>query len=205
MKEIPKELNIVLTKDKFEVNKEITLTRKSYIHQGQGELKHIKWCEYQLPSDIGEYIEELRSYDNIALSFFRITPECKESAETNLIKTGVTEPNCPLPHIDLKSGNIHPSQEYVEQYDEKTISQLVLCKGLGPKISTSHGVCADELDQKYNLYPNLYPNNSKKFYVHKASYYPLISEEEELKKDKRYLFLSFVWEKLKEKNIVIIS
>lgn len=199
MKEIPKELNIVLTKDKFEVNKEITLTRKSYIHQGQGELKHIKWCEYQLPSDIGEYIEELRSYDNIALSFFRITPECKESAETNLIKTGVTEPNCPLPHIDLKSGNIHPSQEYVEQYDEKTISQLVLCKGLGPKISTSTGVGADNFASE----DNLYPNNSKKLYVYKASYYPLIREEERIKGDIRYLFLSLVWEKLKEENIVI--
>lgn len=209
MKEIPKELKIVLTEDKFKVDEEITLTRKSYIHQGQRGLKHIKWCEYRLPSDIGECIEELRPYDNIALSFFRITPECKESAETNLIETGVSEPNCPVPHIHLTSGNIHPSREYVQgyvkQYDENTISQLVLCNGLGPEISTSHGVCADELDQKYNLYPNLYPNNSKKFYVHKASYYPLISEEEELKKDKRYLFLSLVWEKLKEENIVIIS
>lgn len=79
MKEIPKELNIVLTKDKFEVNKEITLTRKSYIHQGQGELKHIKWCEYQLPSDIGEYIEELRSYDTIALSFFALHRNVKRA------------------------------------------------------------------------------------------------------------------------------
>ena len=99
VREIPKELKIALTKDKFK-DKKITLTRKdvhkSYIHQGRGELKHIKWCEYQLPSDIGEYIEELRPYDNIALSFFRITPGCKESAETNLIETGVSEPNCPL-------------------------------------------------------------------------------------------------------------
>lgn len=53
MKEIPKELKILLTKDKFKVDKEITLTRKSYIHQGQRGLKHIKWCEYRLPSDIG--------------------------------------------------------------------------------------------------------------------------------------------------------
>lgn len=199
MKEIPKELKIRLTKDEFKVDKEITLTRKSYIHQGQGELKHIKWCEYQLPSDIGEYIEELRPYDNIALSFFRITPECKESAETNLIKTGVTEPNCPLPHIDLKSGNIHPSQEYVKQYDEDTISQLVLCNGLGPKISTRNGVGADNFDSE----DNLYPNNSNVLYVHKASYYPLISEEKGLKKDMRYVFLSLVWEELKKESIVI--
>lgn len=121
-----------------------------------------------MPPDIGEYIEELRSYDNIALSFFRITPECKESAETNFIKNGVTEPNCPLPHIDLKSGNIHPNQEYVEQYDEKTISQLVLCNGLGPKISTSTGVGADNFDSEVNLYPN----NSDVLYVHKAFIIP---------------------------------
>lgn len=211
MKEIPKELKIVLTKDKFKVDKEITLTRKdyykSYIHKGRGELDYIKWCEYRLPSDIGKYIEELRPYDNIALSFFRITPEYKESAEKNLIETGVTKSNCPVPHIHLTSGNIHPSREYVQgyvkQYDEDTISQLVLCNGLGPKISTSHGVCADELDQKYNLYPNLYPNHSKKLYVHKASYYPLISEEKGLKEDIRYVFLSLVWEKLKEESIVI--
>lgn len=105
----------------------------------------------------------------------------------------------PLPHIDLKSGNIHPSQEYVEQYDEKTISQLVLCKGLGPKISTSTGVGADNFASE----DNLYPNNSKKLYVYKASYYPLIREEERIKGDIRYLFLSLVWEKLKEENIVI--
>lgn len=99
----------------------------------------------------------------------------------------------PPPHIDLMSGNIHPSQEYVKQYDKNTISQLVLCNGKGPKISTSTGT------------DNLYPNNSDVLYVHKASYYPLISEEKGLEEDMRYVFLSFVWEKLKEENIVIIS
>lgn len=198
MKEIPKELKIELTEDKSKVKKEILLTRKdyykSYIHKSRGELDYIQWCEYRLPSDIGEHIKELSSYDNIALSFFRITPECKESAVKNLIETGVSEPNCPIPHIDLKSGNIHPSREYVNQYDKNTISQLVLCNGLGPKISTSHSVGAAK--------DNLYPNNSDALYVHKASYYPLISEEEGLKGDVRYVFLSLVWEEQKKENIV---
>lgn len=202
MKDIPKELTIVLTEEKFEVNKEITLTRKdyykSYIHKGRGELDYIQWCEYRLPSDFGKYIEELSHYDTIALSFVRITSECKEKAETNLINSGVTAADCPVPHIDMKSGNIHPSREYVKQYDENVISQLVLCNGLGPKISRKNGAGTAHFDSK----DNLYPNNSEKLYVHKASYYPLIREEERLKGDIQYLFLSLVWEKLKEENIV---
>lgn len=200
MMKIPKEIKIILTIDKFNVDKEIILTRKGNqknpIHHGSGSLNYIKWYEYQLPSDIGNYIEEINCYDNIALSFFRITPECKKNAEKNLINEGVSKINCHLPHVHTKYGNIHPGIEYVEQYGDK-IYQLVLCKGLGPKLNIKN--IYNETNPKKD---NLYQTISQGLYVHKASYYPLIYDEEEIKEDVRYLFLSVIWDKLKEIGIV---
>lgn len=93
-------------------------------------------------------------------------------------------------------GNIHPDLKYVKQYGDK-ISQIVLCKKLGPKINIKN--INNETNPKED---NLYQNISNELYVHKASYYPLIYDEEEIKKDIRYLFLSVIWDKLKEIDLV---
>lgn len=184
---IPKEITITLEKkdykDKLTEDKKIILKRqdnkKNPIHNGTGSLNYIKWYEYKWKTKIG--VDELDCYDNIALSFFRITPKCKKDAEKNFIYNGVSKKDCPEPHIHTESGNIHPGKKYVEQYGDK-IYQIVLCNGLGPKINVTN--------KENNLY------QSEELYVHKASYYPLIEDEEELHDDIRYLFLKKVWEKL---------
>lgn len=189
---IPEEITITLNKDKFNdhlnEDKKIILKRQGKKHSGRANLNYIKWYEYQLPSDIDNYIEEINCYDNIAISFFTITPECKENAEQNIIKNGVSKIDCSVPHVDGNTGNIHPGTDYAEDPKNKNY-QIVLCDGPGPNIYNKNF--------NNNLYPaneNLY--HSKELYVHKASYYPLIYDEEELHDDIRYLFLKEIWEKL---------
>lgn len=191
---IPEKITITLEKkeckDKLTEDKKIILESNGYKHSGINNLTYIKWYKYSWLPKIG--VDELDCYDNIALSFFRITKECKENAEKKLIDTGVSKD--PEAHIHTESGNIHPGMDYPTQFCKKKsypqlitgngdkIYQIVLCNGLGPKINVTN--------KENNLY------KSEELFVHKASYYPLIKDEEELHDDIRYLFLKKVWEKL---------
>lgn len=184
---IPDNITITLEKkdfkDKLTEDKKIILTKQGNKRSGKGSLNYIKWYEYKWETKIG--VDELDCYDNIALSFFRITKDCKEKAEKNIKYKDLSSLDRNLPHVDGNTGNIHPGTDYAE-YPK---NQIVLCDGPGPNIYNKNF--------NNNLYPaneNLY--HSKELYVHKASYYPLIENEEKLHYDIRYLFLKKVWEKL---------
>ena len=151
-------------------------------HHGRGGLSDIKWFEYK----IANHKEKGIVYDNIKLMPFKITEEIRSNAEKSIIENGVTNKGVIRPHIDYKSGNIHPSKEDVEIMATQGVYQLVLCKGLGPKTLEENG-------ENFYLYKNLPRHQGIR--IHKACYYPLIEDDQSLHDDWRYKLLQEVWNK----------
>ena len=145
---------------------------------GKGELKDITWHKYVITNHEDFDME----YDAVILSFFKITEEERKNASKSIINGGVS--TAARPHIDGKTGNIHPTKEYVEEQGKEIIKQLVLCRGQGPNTPQA------EISNDY------YVNCVR---VHKACYYPLIKEEPALTEDYRYMLLEMLWNKLGEK------
>ena len=177
LKELPKEIcvsGIKLVLDKHE-------------HKGIGNLKDISWYEYKIVNSDALNI----NYDNIAVSSFAITKEIRKLAAKNIIEERVSYKETIRPHIDYKTGNVHPSEEYIKKNNDEKVRQLVLCRGLGPK--------TPEINKDKNIY--FYQNNpgQSACRIHKACYYPLIEEDESLKENWRYKLLAEIWSNIQEK------
>ncbi len=106
----------------------IKLELDSKLHYGRDNLRDIEWYEYKIVN----HEEKKIIYDNICLSFFRITEEIRLEASKNIIEKRVSYAETIRPHIDYNSGNVHPSKEFIKIHNTNEILQLVLCKGLGP-------------------------------------------------------------------------
>lgn len=176
--------NILDLPEKLVVGDGIELLRDTKKHIGKYELSDIVWYEYRITN----HKEKGIVYDNIGLTFFKITEEVRLSAEKSIIENNVTKAGVIRPHIDYGTGNIHPSKEYVEEMaKQEKVFQLVLCKGLGPNTPMENGE---------NIY--LYKNRprQKGARIHKACYYPLIEDDPTLYNDWRYRLLQEMWDKL---------
>lgn len=188
MKEInPAELPETIT-IKIDTNKELKLFltngRNGKIHTGIGELSDIEWYEYKITNS-----EEIGlPYDNIALSLFAVDDATRKKAAETIVKEKITSKDTKRPNIDYNTGNIHLDITWLNDNPNKTIKQLVLCKGPGPK-TTNEGN-----DHNFYCYKNT--KREKGCYVHKACYYPLIEEDNALHNDWRYKLLESLWKEL---------
>lgn len=105
MKKLPKEIIL-----KNGIN--LVLDEKK--HNGKNNLSDISWYQYKIVNN-----KELGiAYDNICLSLFRITESVRIEASKEIINDGVSKKETVRPHIDYKSGNIHPSKEYIENQND---------------------------------------------------------------------------------------
>ena len=104
---------------------EINLVKVGNIHIGINNLNHIKWFEYklELPQELKGPIAVLENYDNIALNYFKITSKCKEDAEKKCLYNHVSISD--TPNIDMNTGNIHPTKEYVRDFREDEIRRYI--------------------------------------------------------------------------------
>lgn len=171
---------------------EINLVKVGNIHTGKNNLNHIKWFEYklELPQELKGPIAVLENYDNIVLNYFKITSKCKEDAEKKCLYNHVSISD--TPNIDMNTGNIHPTKEYVRDFREDEIRQIVLCNRDGPKLNLSLK------DKEANLYSNI---TCEDIYVNKASYFPMIDESNDscIMHD----FMKTVWSELKKLGLAI--
>lgn len=152
------------------------------LHRGKRALKDLCWYEYKIISN-----DDSIQYDNIALSPYLIDEDILELARENISKNKVTDPNASRPNIDYKTGNIHPEKINISS-DNIEIKQFVLCKGLGPITAIEEG------SDDYYLYKTT--NRQKGKRVHKACYYPMISEDKSLENNWRQQLLSELYAKL---------
>ena len=169
---------------------EINLVKVGNIHIGKNNLNHIKWFEYklELPQELKGPIAVLENYDNIALNYFKITPKCKQDAEKKCLRQGVSTSE--TPNIDMRTGNIHPTKEYIRNFKEDKIRQMVLCNGDGPKLNSSLK------DIETNLYSNIIDEG---IYVNKASYFPIIEDLNGV--CIIHNFMKTVWSELKKRGL----
>ena len=163
----------------------INLERGTRISCGRNELSDIKWYVYKTDEkDLGCFPN---GYDGVAAMYTKITEDILNKIKNdNILNTGVSRAT--RINVDMNTGNIHPPKENVQDSGYGEIKQLVLFRGRGP------------------LAPQFI--NTKDYYVysavHKACYYPLISNNDEDKyiNDERHKFLEKVWKSLKESNKV---
>lgn len=178
-------LNNLPSQIKLDIGKckiHLELDKKS--HRGKNNLSDIFWYVYKIKNN-----NELEiAYDNICLSLFKITESIRIEASKNIIANEVSKSKTKRPHIDYKSGNIHPSKEYVENQNDGKIKQLVLCNGLGP--------CTNEqVNTDFYIYKNSPRQSGSK--VHKACYFPPIDNNTNLQDNWRYKLLKKIWENIK--------
>ncbi|AVK51274.1 hypothetical protein AXY43_26480 [Clostridium sp. MF28] len=173
LKKLPREISL---------EKGINLVLDEKKHNGKDNLSDISWYQYKIVNN-----EELGIvYDNICLSLFRITESVRIEASKEIINNGVSKKETLRPHIDYKSGNIHPNKEYIANQNELgEIQQLVLCNGLGPHNPEK------QLDDDFYIYKNSERQSGTK--VHKACYYPLIGKKLNLQNNWRYQLLKEIW------------
>ncbi|MBR6337017.1 MAG: hypothetical protein IKR76_04725, partial [Ruminococcus sp.] len=152
----------------------ITLTKSGEWHRGANKLSDIQWFLYEMK--IQGLIPHINEYDRIGFMFTPITKE--NFTDSMLVMINVSKENAVYRNIDLNTGNVHPSKEDVEVAGYDEIKQLVLFNGNGPL--TMQLVENDE----YYIYSA----------VHKACYYPLIEDNDDLKNNIRYKFLRTVGE-----------
>lgn len=145
--------------------------------------RNIKWWTYGFSKDF-------LGYNSIMLMNFKITEddeEFKKAAANVVLTENVTE--IPEPHIDGKTGNIHPGKNYIDKngYDKfDKINMLVLSVG-GVSKDGRIGVHPGPL----NVNKKTTEDDAQYYYtaVHKACYFPLMSKDIQLKNDPRYKFL----------------
>ena len=175
---------------KIEIER-ISLELDKKIHRGRNNLSDIIWYKYKIVNK-----EKDIFYDSVCLCFFKITEEVRIEAAKRIISKGVSKEETERPHIDYKTGNIHPNKKYVEEQNNGKIKQLVLCNGLGP------GALKKQINDNFYVYKNTPRQFGIK--IHKACYYPLIDDNQNLKNDWRYKFLENIWKNiddgLKEEN-----
>lgn len=150
------------------------------MHRGIKALADIRWYEYRITKAGKNAI----GYDNVALSFFRITESIRKEAAARIIENGVSREDAVRPHVHNKSGNIHPSKADVKKADDGVIKQLVLCNGLGPNT-------ADAEEKDCYVYRNT--DRQKGARVPKTCYYPLINEDAGIVADGRSKLLEELW------------
>ena len=158
----------------------IELLLDTKMHRGINGLKNIVWYEYKIVN----HKEKGLVYNNICLSPFKITEEIRSLAAKNIIEKNISSQDTPLPNIDYRSGNIHPSREFIERLNFEKVLQLVLCNGLGPNTP-------NENEEDAYIYKNSPLQKGAK--VHKACYFPLIEDDQNLYEDWRYKLLQEVW------------
>lgn len=161
----------------------ITFVLDDASHKGIGNLRDIKWYEYKIVNADALNVK----YDNVTVCTFAITRDIRKLAEKNIIERNVSAEETPRPHIDYKTGNIHPCKKYVQDNDGEIVRQLVLCRGLGPKTPE-----IEEVDAY------VYKNKPRQRVcrIHKACYFPLIEADDSLKENWRYKLLSEIWKRI---------
>ena len=175
---------------KLTIGNGIELETNKRRHTGQNNLNDIIWYEYKIVN----YKEKNLEYDNICISFCKVTELERQNASKHVFETKVSLPETIRPHIDANSGNIHPSKEFIKKHTSRQISQLVLCNGLGPSVKLSKSL---DLSNNNDFY--IY---TKKKAVQKACYFPLIDEHDSnLVNNWRYKLLEELWEILKDLEI----
>ena len=169
-----------------ELNMEIKLDVYRGKHHGSIETENIWWNKLKF--------NDYNGYDSINLMYFYINEEQKNIAKNKVISKGTQKEK--KPHIDAKTGNIHPGKEYVEKhsgnYDK--VKQLVLCAAggndLGPKLPAN--ILEDENEDELYLFSS----------IHKSCYYPRIDGKEfEEGKDWRQDLLRQVWNELEKAGL----
>lgn len=154
-------------------NSIIELDLSTSFRIGGDQLDNIQWRKYKFKNIY-------KGYSSINLMYFYINKESKDDAYKRILLKDVTKDG--LPHLDGKTGNIHPGRNYVKEnsgnYDK--IKQLVLCANgnnsdLGPLLSS-------DIKNKEDSYSLI-------FNIHQSCYFPLIQDDENLKNNWRYKLL----------------
>jgi hypothetical protein len=178
---------------------EFILRKCERLKFGKNNLSDIKWYEYKI---VNNDILDLK-YDSVAVMSFAITEEIRESAAENIITNKVSDEKTPRPHIDYKTGNVHPSKEYVKENGYEVVRQLVLGRRLGPKTPD----IKNYNDCEVYFYKNT--PRQRTCLIHKACYYPLIEKDKSLEDDWRYKLLSAIWkaipDELKDEKVNLVS
>lgn len=152
---------------------------------GINYLKNIEWVVYALPDG-----QTLHGYDCILLMFFKVDETAREQSSKHVVPNGVGVTKIPTPHIDGRTGNIHPGVGYVDENRKDKVAQLVLARKTGKKPGSHAGPNTPEIEETDDIY-----NYGPKTKVHKSCYYPRIDGKEP-KNDWRYEFLKEAWEKI---------
>ncbi|MBQ6394379.1 hypothetical protein IJH97_01325 [Candidatus Saccharibacteria bacterium] len=150
---------------------------------GLNYLKNIEYIVYT-------FDQPLHGYDCILLMFFRVDEKAQEAASKNVVPGGKGVTLIKTPHIDGRTGNIHPGVGYVDENRKDKVAQLVLARKTGKKPGSHAGPNTPEIEETDDIY-----NYGPKTKVHKSCYYPRIDGKEP-KNDWRYEFLKEAWEKI---------
>lgn len=188
--------------------------RKGIPRHGANSLKDLKWYQYRIKDNNSNRFE----YDRVLFMPYRIDKEIYNEAKKTVINGGVSVKGVPRPHIDFKTGNIHPHKQNKCNFLEKEIEQLVLVRGIyNNSTNCCDKYCHPKIDDKrvnesyYEYKANCkYLNTGKRvevmgrktIYVPKTCYFPLIDDSDtiELKKSQRYILLNRIWEKINEND-----
>ncbi len=180
----------------FALNNEKKLVKttksKSNHTRGRNNLKDLEWVVYKFTDGNADSSEN--GYTHILFMPYCIIENIRTNASKNLVCKQVS--TAERPHIDAKTGNVHPEKLNPENYTK--IEQLILVRVYGENHGGPNLKCDDYNEKDYYTYKA--EDKNKTAYVHKACYYPLIDENDEnvknLKNNWRYKLLEEIWEKL---------
>lgn len=94
--------------------------RKGIPRHEANSLKDIKWYQYRIECNNSNRFK----YDRILFMPYRIDKEIYNEAKKTVINGGVSVKGIPRPHIDFKTGNIHPYKQKRSISKKKKLNNL---------------------------------------------------------------------------------
>ena len=177
-----------LNNSNFKVD-DITLKFNNKLHIGRNELNNIKWFQFK-------FDKELKGlYSAINLMFFKVDENTLNNSKKCVVIGGKGVSTMMVPHIDERTGNIHPGKGYVDSFGHNKIYQLVL-------VNTSK-VDPGPKTMNIEVTSDVY-SYSTDCLVHKSCYFPRIDNSIP-ENDFRYEFLKQVCKKIYEYDKDILS
>lgn len=169
---------------------------KTKHRRGIRGLSDIWWFQYRIEMQS----KLLGEMDRILIMPFLIDKEIQEEAMKEVINGGVAEEGVKRPHVDFKTGNIHPIITDNLDYDNSEIKQILLVRGsYNPKTGQNDKHCFPMVVENLIDEPCYeYTWEKKKIYVSKACYYPLIDNNDSklLSECNKQKILKEIWGKI---------